>query len=534
MAVDALYWAETIGLVLSSLPMVLKGREYQKEVWRTRARLQCYQKGAQLGFTEINVVKTLHGMVYGRYPKGSLYLFPTREDVIDFSKGRFAPIIANNPEIDCHVSDTDAANIKKVAGAMLYLRGAKSRHKAEGIKKTASQLKSIPVDRLVFDEVDEMEYQMIDLARHRLDDSDIKEEIYLSTPMIPDSGIDLLYQQSDQRVWLIRCEHCNHDTCLELEFPNCLQRRDDHSVYRKCIKCGKEIFPKNGRWIPRIENREMEGYWISQLNSPKIDPKVILDEFENPPNGNLAEVYNSRLGMAYVAAENRLTVNDIYNICGPDAMLTQHEGPTCMGVDVKGYGHDLHVAIAHHPNETSLKADKFVRVRTFNDVHDLAKRFNVASAVVNLEPETRKAREFQENESYEVFLAHYEEHQRHSPAFDSKSGLVKMNRTELCDASHDLVKTPGRYSVPRRNEEVERYALEMSNIAKVLEEDPDTGSSSYRYRKLGPEDYRHATNYMMLAAMRIGVYEPEFEKNRPKDGWDEGFKDKKSSSWMAT
>jgi hypothetical protein len=59
---------------------------------------------------------------------------------------------------------------------MLYLRGARATGKIEGIKKTSSQLKTVPVDRIIFDEVDEMDPAMIDLALERLSHSKIKEE----------------------------------------------------------------------------------------------------------------------------------------------------------------------------------------------------------------------------------------------------------------------------------------------------------------------------------------------------------------------
>jgi hypothetical protein len=45
-----------------------------------------------------------------------------------------------------------------------------------------------------------MESAMIDLALERMAHSTVKEEAYLSTPSIPDFGIDRLYNQSDQRI----------------------------------------------------------------------------------------------------------------------------------------------------------------------------------------------------------------------------------------------------------------------------------------------------------------------------------------------
>ena len=47
---------------------------------------------------------------------------------------------------------------------------------------------------------------------------------------------------------------------------------------------------------------------------------------------------------------------------------------------------------------------------------------------------------------------------------------------------------------------MEAYAKEMKNTAKVLEENKETGTKVYRYRRLGADHYRHATNYYYLAS----------------------------------
>lgn len=308
--VPILDWAKS--LILGAKPFQVEGHEYELEMLSCDAPRQCYKKGAQMGVTEVNVLKSMYGLIFSKYPQGVLYLFPTNLDVSDFSKGRFQTLIRDNPkDVGLYVQDTDAVAIKRVQRAFLYLRGARSTSRIEGIQKTSSQLRSIPVDRLVGDESDLFEPFMIDLARERLSHSEIKEESYLSTPSIPDYGIDKLYQGSDQRVWMIRCEHCGTETCLELLFPECLLETSTGKVIRACKKCRQEIFPKNGRWIAQYPERskDMVGWWISQLNSAYVDPGAILKAFNDPPNGNITEVYNSKLGMAYVAAENRLSIS---------------------------------------------------------------------------------------------------------------------------------------------------------------------------------------------------------------------------------
>jgi hypothetical protein len=531
MEVDAWAWADYSSLSLVDGPFTIEGRAYQIEPLQSEAQRRCIRKGTQGGGTLIEVIRSLHRMIKCYYPKGILYLFPTSDDVTDFSSSRFKTLINDNPEaIGRYVRDTNRDNLKRIGDGFLYFRGARLANPIKGHQKTSAKLKSIPVDCVIFDEYDEMEPGVKGLARGRMADSKFKHEVYLANPTMPDYGIDYEYEtKSDRRVWMITCQSCGKEECLEIEFPNCLKRKTDGSVYLACIKCSREVFVKHGRWVARNPERSnyMHGYWNSQLIQPNTDLTDFLNEFEQmafAQNVSKATTnfYNLRMGMAYIAAENRLTVNDVYHVCTMDPMTNTHIGPCAAGIDV---GSMLHVVIGFRPAEYGLRIVKVARVSSFNDVHDLCKRFHVSSAVFDLSPEQHKIREFAEQQSFEVFGCHYQENQRVAPAFDSKRGVVTINRTEICDATHDLITVPGRVELPRHDDEIEQYAIEMSNIAKVLHENEDTGSRQYIYRKLGDDHYRHATNYFLLAAMRIGVCDPEDEISRPKDKWADAFED---------
>jgi hypothetical protein len=358
---------------------------------------------------------------------------------------------------------------------------------------------------VVFDEFDEMEESMIELAQYRIAHSKIQELIYLGTPTIPDYGIDRMYQKSDQRVWMVECPACGKEASLDLEFPNSLRRRLDGTVYRACIHCLEEVHPSRGRWVAQYPSRskDLVGWWISQLNSLYVNPANILDKYEDPPYGNLSEVMNSTLGRAYIPAENRLTHAEVYACCGDEPMLNKHEGPCCMGVDV---GSVLHVVIAQKLTRKTMKIIKVGRYHSFNDLHDLARDFNVKSAVIDLFPEKRKVVEFQKAENFSVFGCNYVETRTGQIAWDEKDHIIKGNRTEICDMTHDMVSNPGGMVLPRRNSEIDEFTKEVCNIAKVLDEDPDTGARMFRYKKLSTNDhYRHALNYCLLASERVGT-----------------------------
>jgi len=515
-------WVERIKL--PSGPFTFENHEYEKGILCENAIRQVLKKGSQLGISETQILKSIYGLLYGVYPQGVLYLFPTQNDVYDFSRARFGPLLIDNPEIGKEVRETESVTLKKVRRSMLYLRGARASSKIEGVKAMATQLIAIPVDRIVFDERDNMADNMVDLALERLGHSSVKEEVYLGTPSLPDYGVSKLYDESDQGVWEIKCSHCGTGTVLEVEFPSCLLELSDGRVIRGCKKCKKEIFPRDGHWVGQYPQRskDLTGFWISRLNSGYADLRKILRTFQDPSNKNLQEFYNSTLAMAYVSAENRLTVQDVYSNCGQDALAMNCRRDCAMGVDV---GAMLHVVVGFKPKEKQLQVCYLARVSSFNDVHDIAQRFNVKCAVIDMEPELRKVREFAQAEPYPVFLCDYQDRIISGPQWDEEKKLVKVNRTEICDATHDLVSSSGLLLLPRRNEELEIFAKQMCNIAKVLQEDQETGSREYRYRKLGEDHYRHALNYFWLASQKVRVWEDEHVKmlrrladSNPDDG----------------
>ena len=507
--VNAGAWAEINKLQLPGGDFSYKGREFQPAMYTCNARRQVDKKGAQMGITERWVIKTVHGMITGRYKKGALYLFPTERDVTEFSKARFGPLIDSNPCIRLWVknsrsSTTDAVQIKRIGKSHLYLHGARVSQKIGGIRTSSSALKSKPVDFLGFDEFDEMNREMVVLAGFRTSDSDVAQEAYFSTPSIPDFGVDKLYTESDQRVWLIKCKKCGKETCLEMEFPECLEEIGygrNKKVIRRCIHCrDQEIFPRDGHWVVLYPDRseDLVGWWISQLfrDTVKMNPKAILEAYLNPPEGDIGQVYNSMLGMAHIEAENQLTVAEVFACCGSDAMEVKHDGPSAMGVDVGK--HKLHVVIGIKPDQNRKKLTRVAEVGSFEDLHDLAQRFNVKCAVIDAEPETHKVREFQAAEPYSVYLCDYQERLKAGKVIDDRKGLITLRRTEIFDRTHDIV-TPDQLEIPRQCEAIRVFAKQMSNAAKVLIEDPETGSRRFTYKKRGAEHYRNAFNYFTLA-----------------------------------
>ena len=481
---------------------------------------QCIMKATQLGFSETSVISSLHGMIYRHYPTGVLYLFPTNDDMREFSKARFGPLLAANPTaLGQYVKDTNTANLKKVGEtAFLYMRGARLSPSDDGTAKDSSRLKSVSVDKIIYDEFENMDAEVATLAEGRLGNSDVEEQCFLSNPVLPGGGIDMQFGLSDKRQWFRRCLHCGQTspngadwewymdishgwTSAEVQFPNNVEH-DGSKGYIACVQCGKAVPITNpGCWVPKEPHNSnyMWGYQLSQLSSARKDPYKILQSYTNPPDGNKGDIVRLKLGLPFISAEDKLSVQQVMGNCGIGMLLNSHPGPCAMGVDIRSH---KNVVIGCRSSKNSWRILRVARVETMDEILSMAYRFNVRIAVLDIRPYEDEVRQFQRTARFKTFLCEYASNSPMGTSWDDKNGIVKVNRTEIMDASHRML-VDSQIELPADSPEVRQFAKECANTAKVLETSRGSRAGVFRYRKLGsnkPDDYRHALNYFIMAA----------------------------------
>lgn len=511
--VNCAYWTHLYRIRLQSGEFTYKDHEYLREPMESHEQVEVTMKATQAGFTESEVLRNLHGCIYGHLPQGSLYLFPTDDDVIEFSKVRFNTLIQNNADsigkfVKSGGKGTDSASLKKIGNSFIYFRsGKQNKIIGSGDAKEASQLRSIPVDNITYDEYDLMDEDICEKARGRLGHSKIKMERYLSNPTVPGYGIDKLFQKSDQRHWFRKCQACGEWTCAELEFPQCVKLdTETRKGYIACIKCGKPVQIYPGKWIAAHPGAEMIGRRWSQLTSSFNDPYKILMDYENPRDGNRGDVIRLRLGLPHVDIEDKLRIQDVHECLGDDVPLERHAGPCAMGVDV---GKIKHVVIGNRIGSDRYEIIRTTTVSTFSEVHDLARRYGVRVACIDIRPYEDEARAFQKAEPYRVFLCEYSDNAMFEKTLNEKTGVIKAHRTGIFDKTHKLF-TEKRLILPRRCRETDEFCKQCCNTAKRMETNKKTNTQVYRYVPLGPEHYRNALNYFYLAACggKISVTRP--------------------------
>jgi len=515
---DLSFFALNAGIMLEGQPFSFKYHEYLIEPYERIRKHQevIFEKAAQMGLSTLELLDTYHGARYGAYPHGVLYLLPSKTDVTEFSKSKAQGMIDENPIMGSWIKDTDTANVKRVGNAWLFFRGMQSR----------IGLKTITVDKIVFDEIEEIEdWSLVALAEERM--SHIEEEKKfvhrLSVPSIPAYGIDAYFsgspdtgiKGSDQRFLYFQCEHCNEWTCFEEEFPDCLVEVDAkrEKAIRICKKCKREL-PLSSKieWVPRNLESNILGYHFSQLFSRYVNPWKILDQFRK--KRDLTTLFNDKLGIPYVDAEARLEIRDILALCTSNLQLSAFSGPAAMGVDQpKEEGGKFHISIGYRQEGKPCNIVRICIREKWAELSELMDQFNIARCVVDGLPDQAKAREFAKEFQGKVYLCYYAEKQKGAAKWNESDWTVSVDRTESLNNSTRAVHEQ-KISLPRSDDtDVKLFARQCHNIARKKEEDKDTGSVRRTWVKTGPDHYRHAYNYLYLALSEIGEYVP------PKPEW---------------
>lgn len=480
------------------------------------------QKAAQLGYTEAALNLTFFKIGVQRID--CLYLLPaTHPDATDFSSSRFDVALELSPTLANLFSDVRNVGHKRAGTANLYVRGSRSR----------SGLKSIPVGFIVFDEVDEMDQDNIPLAMERMSGQRNGQDFKLSTPTVDDYGINRFFKDSTQERFFFACPCCNRQT--ELTFPECLvitaERITDERINESkliCKECkgvlhheDKSNFLAKGAYVPAFPGRASRGFQVNQLYSSGIAgrpdnlARAYLKSMDDPANEQ--EFYNSKLARTHVVDGAKVTDQDLES-CKAGHRMAPPTDTTfiTMGCDV---GRWLHVEITEwlamkNPQNVDINAiaiAKPIYIGKCTDFQELATlflKFGVYYAVVDAQPERRKAYEFAMMFPGRVSLCFYgnsvagKQLNISSEAYAEPT--VTVDRTSWLDVSLSRFRTK-RIALPQ--DTPMEYKNHVKNLVRIYKKD-ERGNPIGSYVNTGDDHFAHARNYAEIAlplALNMGV-----------------------------
>ncbi|MCR4323942.1 MAG: phage terminase large subunit family protein [Nanoarchaeota archaeon] len=275
-----------------------KGKELEfsnhrflKDIWDDWTPVQVYRKASQVGFSTMEILKTIVAAKYRDLT--TIYCLPTSSDVNQFVSSKTNPIISNNRILTNWIKDKDSITQKQIGNNFIHYRGTFS-NKPQAEKMESGVGIMISADILCFDESDRSDQEILQQYESRLDASEYKGKWYFSNPSNPHTLSQKIWEQSDQKHWFIKCEHCRHWQYLDF-WKNV---KDGKFV---CQKCGKEISDevrRRGQWVKK-RNSEISGYWISHLMCVDENSLILLGDGERKKikDINIGEIIINKNGL---------------------------------------------------------------------------------------------------------------------------------------------------------------------------------------------------------------------------------------------
>jgi hypothetical protein len=297
-------------------------RQFLQQILDDQHKHKTNQKSRQCGASENEVRETLHFGDQHPFTKQA-YVFPTFDQVADFSKTRIEEVMKDSPMSGSAWAWTrsqgkkrpgedvvDNVRLRKIGDSWIFFRSGHTPKAGEGID----------VDKVTFDEIDRMHPNVMIAFNETLSSSAFGWRRDVSTPSLPGVGVNASFKESDQRHWFMKCPHCNNWFTLIHDFPKCvveltkdsrglpnhdhhlsnpwLRQEDTHAYV--CMKCHNFVSDETrvlGIWKALYpykapdQLRGIRGYQISQLMCPWISASDLMKKKKDYQLDQLFENY---------------------------------------------------------------------------------------------------------------------------------------------------------------------------------------------------------------------------------------------------
>lgn len=455
------------------------------------------KKGAQVGVSTLAILKEFHDLKY--WGINQIHTLPSDKDVWEFVPTKVDKIArANGINLE-----KDSTEIKGIGKGFIYFKGTFT-EKAPII---------ISSDRNVYDEVDKSKIEIIRDYSSRLSFSTIGEKIYLSTPTIPDFGIDRLYQQSDQKHWRFTCPKCKFRQHMEWEKNVDLERK----VYI-CQKCHRELSSetiKSGEWEARFPDREISGYWISQMIATYRSAADLIKELEDAADEQY--FYNFILGLAYLNPDAQISSGLILK----NLTKEKNDEKDCViGVDVQL--RELYIIIGNEKGIFGIARIEDQPGKTkWKRLEELMEVYEARFVVIDAHYDTNSVLAFAKKHPYKVYMNWYQEDPKKieiirfgdEGKFTEKRKDFEEEIKVLTDRNRvidsllaDLRKGKIKFNFERGDIRIDELISHVKKMYTRTVTDK-VGIEKREWASLGQDDYLHALIYWKIALTKKMLYE---------------------------
>jgi hypothetical protein len=469
------------------------------------------EKGAQTGISTLALgVATFVPSVLR---KNLGYYLPTQEFADRFGGTRFSTCIRTSKFLAGMMRDgkhkgLDTKGLKEFRGRFLYSLGLESVINAI----------SIPLDGVLYDEVDVIPQENMEWSDDRIAASDWRFRMSFCVPMYPGSGIDALYQDGCGYRWLATCPGCRKEQILEDLFPANV-REIDGTWRLVCVSCGKPLNPDvDADWVaerPDAVKRNRLGFRLSQLAVPAVDLGYVMRRWERSAKSRSRRAKFNCSTLALADAGDLQPITDaVLARCSEPYAVTAAAGtgPRYGGMDC---GDRVHLAV-HEVLEDGRKRFVYFEEMDSDGVRErmnaLWPQLGLAGLVCDSKPLRTLARGLADDHPGKVWLQDFggeELKEDESEHFGRVYQRVVVNRDDSLDELADQFTTdPARVLLPAYDSAADPIVGLVRAHLKNLQKEAATdakGNTVYRYRRTVANHFGMAMNSSLLCSYLAGV-----------------------------
>lgn len=485
--------------------------------------IQGVNKSAQVGWSEtVGIVKAW----YAAYAKkfNVIYTVPTDEFVKAFAGSKVDKIVDENALMG---SRTDGGvYLKHIQtrdnnSRSIHFMGTFNSRSSEQ-KELSSKGISITADLLIHDERSRSDPFIVQQMQSRIENSKYKGTYSFDNPVYPKVGSDAIYQESDQRHWMVKCSKCNYWGYMDwyrLDKHDFVSGTNHHWVDVDkskfvCGKCRREITDEDrllGKWVAKYSTRkDMRGYWLNQLCYIRHDVKSLLRKEEDEEVAT-SQFYNFSLGKPYMGSDVRIGREQIVKLLSDE---TNTLVDNAMGVD-QDSNYKWYVLI----NQQGIF--QVGAVKTWKEIEMIKQKYQ-AIMVTDALPSTLEPKKLSEKYPGEVFRAYYKPESDQNKIYNflnerktTRPDVVLIRREEAIDEiANDINDLSLAIQAPLS--ELETFIEHLGNVVRVTEEDSQ-GNNRFVWSKINSKDHLlHALVYARGALLKASAGESSIIKPSQK------------------
>lgn len=490
-----------------------RNRLWQIAIINDLAKEQVTIKPAQVGMSTISLAKVF--WVAYHVPMRVAYTLPRNKDVTDMVPTRVDPMIAESPILQLKMGGTkgpDSVRIKQIDQSFIHFM------------ESSTEPRMLDIDFLVNDEVDLSDQNQLDKFQARLYASHYKLRYQLSTPSVPNFGIDDLIKSSDWKVWQTKCPFCGKWIVFDENWHTLMKVRS-HRIYygADCCDSCKDIglSPADinaGTWVPKYPSQSrISGYQVVRTMDPMTSAKDLYIQWKKTRSER--NFYNLALGLPYVAGGITMSKDYILqNNVDPSVeneSYAKEGGRYFVGID---QGNNLHMVVMKQADNDSFEmvyadvlSDK--NGDPFTEAIKICKRFGKNTTIVcDMLPNKHSAVNMQKQFNKNMYLAYF------NPSAvgtgDEFFKLSDRDKTAVGIQKHDAMdELVNSYLFPQKikfytkngryDDNIEMVATHFGNIQRTVRARNIQGVGERifaSWEATGPDHFAMSTLYALTAA----------------------------------